>query len=133
MQQLLNVAVNGGSLEWKREREQGKLVRKEETDVIKEFVEYATAQGSKSAFRYYSNITKMTNSALGFTAKANPNLKDTLDIMEHSHLRVVEGMVRRKLGEYMKLEYAYKDIYQLIKKDVMAYAEMVDFRPRELK
>lgn len=49
---------------WIEARESGKVHRLEETDKIKEFVEYATAQGSTQAKYYYANITKMTYRAL---------------------------------------------------------------------
>lgn len=47
--------------EWTAIRFEGKEARREETDVIKTFVEYAKSQGSKSAGKYYLVISKETN------------------------------------------------------------------------
>ena len=47
------------------ERIKGKSVRKNETDAIKCLVEYASARGSQNASKYYTVITKKTNSFLG--------------------------------------------------------------------
>jgi phage regulator Rha-like protein len=44
-------------------REKSKLGRTQETDTIKEFIEYAKKQGSKSADKYYMIFSKMENSA----------------------------------------------------------------------
>lgn len=43
---------------WQQARIEGQTARREETDVIKAFVEYAIQQGSKSASRYFLCITK---------------------------------------------------------------------------
>ena len=56
-------------LEWKQARLQSKEVRKSVTDTIKNFVDYATSQGSKSASMYYDNITKMEYAALELVEK----------------------------------------------------------------
>ena len=59
---------------WLSDREQLKIGRKAETDVIKEFVEYATGQGSKSAKFYYKHITSATYSALDLMVQKKPNI-----------------------------------------------------------
>ena len=46
-------------------RAEGKMIRKVETDAIKEFIEYAKENGSQSSERYYMIITKATNEILG--------------------------------------------------------------------
>ena len=46
-----------------------KVTRKTETDIIKEFVEYARAQGSTHADHYYSNYTRLAYKAVGITDK----------------------------------------------------------------
>ena len=58
---LAAVAINQQSAEWNEARSQGKLSRREGTDVIAEFVEYAKAQGSTSSGTYYMSISRMEN------------------------------------------------------------------------
>lgn len=97
--------------EWQLVREQGKLTRRYETDVIKQFVNYATMQGSTNASRYYSNITKMTNKLIGITSGQRDNLtKEQL-----SKLRFVESMVEVALPSLMASGLDYHDIFEVLK------------------
>ena len=54
-----------------------KKVRRLETDSIKLLVDYASAKGSKSAERYYTNVTRMTNELLGIKAGQRDSLDAT--------------------------------------------------------
>mgnify|MGYP000621443539 CR=1 FL=1 len=49
--------LNKNNEEWLTTREQGKLIRRNETDTIQEFTDYAITQGSKSAQFYYKHYT----------------------------------------------------------------------------
>lgn len=110
--------VNQSNEEWKISREQGLVTRKECTDAIKGFVDYATSQGSVNSKFYYANITKMSYKALDIMQQKNPALRDTLSVMETHQLIITEDLVRRKLVEYMNQELHYKEIYLLVKIDV---------------
>ena len=61
---MKEAVLNQSNQSWLSARKGGKNLRAKEMDVVKDFVDYATKQGSKSAFRYYGNVTKMTNKAL---------------------------------------------------------------------
>lgn len=116
------------SIEWKQARLQGKQSRKSFTDVVKQFVDYATNQGSKSASMYYMNITKMEYAALELTEKgqkAPVNLRDTLDCMDLCFLATAEQVAKNALNQGMNERLQYKDIYKLAKEKVFAYAETV--------
>ena len=89
----------------------GKLVRKAETDSIKLLVEYASANGSKSANRYYTNVTKMTNTLLGIEA----GQRETLDVNQLKQIAILESVVDIAIRDGVKAELPYKDIYQLAK------------------
>jgi phage regulator Rha-like protein len=112
--------TNKANEEWIASRNQGLIARKDCTDTIKDFVEYATNQGSSNAKHYYSNITKMSYKALDIMQQKNPSLRDTLSVMETHQLILAEDLVRRKLLEYMEQGLHYKEIYLLIKLDVEA-------------
>ena len=121
-QELLKAKYNSNNLEWNKTREQGKEVRLELTDTVKEFVEYAVSQGSKNAKRYYSNITKMEYKALGLVQENSPKLRETLDTMELFQLIMAEDLVKRQIKKYMLENLHYKEIYLLVKTDLERYA-----------
>jgi len=58
---------------WLEARSQSKVARKEEASVIKEFVDYATTQGSKNSKHYYKHITNATYKALGLMSQRKPH------------------------------------------------------------
>lgn len=62
-----------------------RITRRTETDVIKEFVEYARAQGSTHADHYYSNYTRLAYKSVGITDKttAAGSQLDDLSLVEH--------------------------------------------------
>lgn len=91
---------------WLETRQQGKLIRKEETDIIKQLVEYAKSQGSSHADMLYRTYTKLANRVVGVTdrdAATNAQLND-LSTMERLIAKVVlDGMAEGK---------HYKQIYK---------------------
>lgn len=96
-------------------RIEGKKARLEETNAIKELVQYATDQGSQSAKMYYVNITKMTNQILGIDAGQRDKLPpSTLD-----RIRLAETMIDVTLRDGMRAGLHYKQIYALAKEKVL--------------
>ncbi|MEQ1766101.1 MAG: Rha family transcriptional regulator, partial [Methylotenera sp.] len=63
--QLQLAKTHQGDAQWLAQRTQTKLLRRAEADVIEQFVDYATEQGSKHATNYYRLITTATYKALG--------------------------------------------------------------------
>ena len=90
-------------------RAEGKLIRKVETDAIKEFIEYAKSNGSQSSEHYYTIITKATNSILGISAGE----RDSLTATQLEHLAMVERVIASALTQGIEKEMNYKDIYKL--------------------
>lgn len=116
------------SLEWKQARLQSKQARRSFTDVVKEFVQYATDQGSKSASMYYMNITKMEYAALELTEKGQKTPKDfreTLDCMDLCFLATAEQIAKNAIKHGIDSGMHYKDIYKLAKEKVFNYSETV--------
>lgn len=115
-------------VEWKQARLQSKQARRSFTDVIKEFVEYATNQGSKSANMYYMNITKMEYAALELTEKGQKTPKDfreTLDCMDLCFLATAEQIAKNAIKHGMESGMSYKEIYKLAKDKVFTYSETI--------
>lgn len=86
-----------------------KATRKTETNVIKEFVEYARAQGSIHADHYYSNYTRLAYKAAGITDKT------TAAGLQLDELSLVEHIITHTLKVGMAAGYSYRDIYQTCK------------------
>ena len=118
------------NIEWKAARLQGKAVRKNTTETIQDFVEYATVQGSVNAKMYYSNITKMEYKALDIleqSKQSSGNFRDTLDLMQIGFLQVAENIASAAMQKGMIDELHYKEIYIFAKEKVTDYALSVNW------
>lgn len=120
--QLLLAKTHQHEEQWSLQRTQTKLLRKAETDVIEQFVDYATAQGSGHANNYYGLITTATYRALGLIKYRQPNLRDTLNALQLSWLVTLESVVQASLRKNMTNGIHYKEIYKLVANDIMQYA-----------
>lgn len=109
-------------------RLEGKEVRKAETDSIKLLVEYASAAGSKSANRYYANVTRMTNSLLGVES----GMRDNLDANQLKQVAILEGVVDIAIRDGVKAEMHYKDIYQLVKERASHVVKAIGVMPHQI-
>ena len=134
---LLNKILNQKqNLEWLEQRTSGKLIRREETDSIKEFAEYAKALGSKNHKRYYSNITQMQYRIL-FREKFKQfsgagNFRDCLEHHELNILEISDKVVSQAILEGTKLEKPYKEVYTHIKTRTEGLALSLGISPIEL-
>lgn len=90
-------------------RTEGKMIRRVETDAIKEFIEYAKSNGSQGSERYYVIITKATNEILNISA----GQRDSLTAVQLEHLAMVERVIASALTQGIEKEMNYKDIYKL--------------------
>jgi len=120
--------LNHQNVSWLNTRDIGKLVRKEETDTIKDFVEYATLQGSKNAKFYYSNVTKMSYKALALLDqnKTTP-IRDMLSLSELWNLNLAERKVVESLKKGISQNLHYKEIYILAKQEL---EQLFNFLPK---
>jgi phage regulator Rha-like protein len=105
-------------------RDAGKIVRRQTTDVMKRFVEYATKQGSNNSDRYYSNITRMLNGLLFIVNGKFKNLRNVMSVQQLMTVSSAEQIIDKGLLDGMNKKKYYKDIYQDIKKRVMIFAEL---------
>jgi phage regulator Rha-like protein len=121
--QLMLAEGNKQDPQWLEQRTQAKTLRKAETDVIKQFVDYATVRGSKNAKYYYKSITKATYRALGLIQHGAPNIRDTLDSLHLAWLVTLESVAQASLSQYMSQNLPYKEIYRLVADDLERYAE----------
>ncbi len=122
---LLQVENNAVDVEWNASRVIGKTARLEETQAIKEFADYATAQGSKNAKMYYKHVTNASYKALGMIAGKHPKLRDEMNLYQLSELMLAERLAAKKLREYMALGRDYHDIYNSVKQDLINFADSI--------
>jgi phage regulator Rha-like protein len=92
--------------EWRVTRKQGKLTRKNETDVLKQLVEYAKVQGSKNADKLYITYSKLANKAISIQGR------DKATIMELNNLSLAENIILHCIKTGMAAGKHYKEIYQ---------------------
>ena len=94
---------------WIETRQQGRLTRKAETDVLKQLVEYAKKQGSGHADMLYMTYSKLANKYAGVDKRDNATVMqlNNLSLMEHIILNVIQNGITA--GMY------YKEIYKASK------------------
>lgn len=122
---LMEVSLNKQNQQWLDFREDGKLQRRQTTDVIQRFVEYATGNGSKHAQRYYANISTMENRALFFIGQRFPNLRDAMNGRQLSFAKSADIIIEEAISEGLSSRMPYKDIFQLCKNRVERFAELI--------
>ena len=91
---------------WLETRKAGKLTRKSETDVIKELIEYAKAQGSRNADMLYMTYSKLANKIAGISKRDLASVKQ-LNILDE-----LESMIYHTIKLGMVAGKHYKEIYQ---------------------
>ena len=91
---------------WIETREQSKITRKAETDVLQELVEYAKEQGSTHSDRLYMIYTKLAHKMAKVTNR------DEATQAQLNDLSMVERLITKVVLDGMKEGVYYKQIYQ---------------------
>lgn len=122
--------LNHENSSWLNARKSGKEIRVAETDTIKDFVEYAISQGSKSSSRYYGNVTKMTNKALELLVqtKNGKPLRDLATVSELGYIQMAENIATIVIKQGMKENLPYKYIFKLAKEKVNEFADLINIK-----
>lgn len=105
--QMEKVITERQTAVWLETRQQGKLIRKDETDVIQKLVEYAREQGSGHADMLYMTYTKLANRMVGISRRdsaTNSQLND-LSTME----RIIANVVIDEMEQGVHYKQIYKD------------------------
>lgn len=126
--------LNNQNATWLNKRNEGTQIRSQETDVIQNFVEYATNQGSKSAKMYYSNITRMTNKALELLIQVPDGkpIRDLATITELGFIQVVDNRAMQAILYGMVQNLPYKYIYRYAKDEVNNLVAQLNFKGKLL-
>ena len=92
--------------DWIVTREQSKITRKAETDIIKQLVEYAKDQGSEHSDKLYLSYTRLANKICGISKR------DDATVEQLSNLTVAENIILHCIQVGISEGKHYKDIYQ---------------------
>ena len=109
------------SEEWLQTRKQGKLVRRGETDVIQQLVQYAINLGCKNTKFFYSNYSKMVN-------KFNDIWTGQREFVDWGTLMKIsqsEDLVQKEILKGMEQGLHYSVIYEKCKEKVKQYIDLV--------
>lgn len=93
---------------WLETRKQGKLTRKDETDGIKKFIEYAIEQGSNHSSWYYKAFSELADKMCGI----KPKHRDDATVVQLNNLAIFENIILEVIKEGLKEKLPYKQIYQ---------------------
>ena len=107
--QMENIIREKSTQAWLETRQQGKLTRKAETDVIKELAEYAKAQGSTHSNMLYMTYTKLANSMCGIQKR------DSATVRQLNNLSIFENLILQMIRAGIEQNMNYKQIYQVCK------------------
>jgi phage regulator Rha-like protein len=126
LQQLLS---NKQNAEWLEKRRQTKVMRRESTDVIQRFVEYAKQQGSKSAEKYYMNFSRMELTGLFLMEQKYPNARDVMSFRQLNLIEMADEAIAISLADSMDKELPYKECFQIAKEKISLLARIFPKSP----
>lgn len=106
------------SKDWIIKREQGKITRKAETDVLKQLVEYAKEQGSEHSDKLYLSYTKLANKICGISGRDNATVEQL------SSLTIAENIILHCVQSGIQQEKHYKEIYQDCKRRLEMFKDI---------
>lgn len=92
---------------WLGIRQETKQVRRQETDMIQKFVNYAISQGSTHAKTYYTNLTNLANKRCGIRTGE----RDKADQKTLLRLKSLETLIEMRLETLMKGNVPYKEAF----------------------
>ena len=103
---------------WIEQRSQGKLVRKDETNIIQQLIDYAKSQGSNNSDKLYMVYTKLANKMSGIEDR------DTADIKNLNALSFIETIILNEIREGIEKKIDYHIIYQNCKKHIELFKDV---------
>ena len=101
---------------WRDTRSLGKEIRRQETEAIQRLVDYAAAQGSQNAERYYTNLSRLADSTAGVVER------DSAQVVQLTTLLLVEKMITQEIAAGIEAGAPYKEIYRAIKDRLTAFS-----------
>ena len=119
---MRKILLEKQTADWIETRKQGKLIRKDETNVIQRLVEYAKDQGSTHSDKLYMLYSKLANKAAGITDR------DIATILQLNNLSTSELIIANAIIDGMRDGMHYKDIYKLSKERLTMHLFLTEKR-----
>lgn len=113
----LKLKAEKQSPHWQETRLESKKSRRLETDAIKTFIAYAEGQGSKNAVRYYGNLSRLANNAVGTVS----GVRDETEAKKLNILALVEDILSRIIYQGINENLYYKDIFKACKEQIVQF------------
>lgn len=110
---------------WLEQRQQGKISRRQETDAIQDFIEYAKSQGSTHADKYYIHFTKATYKSLFVLEQEFKEVRNILNGQQLQILASADIAVAKAIAHGMEQNMHYKEIFQYAKQRLLDFADIV--------
>lgn len=115
--QMRRFLIEKQSKAWIDTRENNKVNRLKETDVIKLLAEYAEKQGSTHSDKLYLTYTKLAHSIVG-------GKREDMTVSELNTLTLMESIIKQTIEIDMSMGMHYKDIYKDCKERIGQFAEI---------
>lgn len=112
---MRSILLERNSPIWQDTRTLTKEVRRQETDVIRELVDYAHAQGSQHAVKYYTSISKLANKAAGIDDR------DLAHVGQLTALMLIERVIADEIRANIAAQKPYKEIYASVQQRLLAF------------
>ncbi len=122
-EEMEQIIRNRNNSEWLLTRAEGKLIRRQETDVIQELILYAKEQGSKNYNKLYMVYSKLVNSLV----EVEPNSRDKIEFKKLMTIHQLEDMFSKIIFDSMQKKIYYKEIYQICKERGCQLIALVDY------
>lgn len=124
---MRTVLLERASPIWKDTRSLGKEIRRQETDAIKELVDYATSQGSRNAGLYYTSLSQLADRTAGITDR------DKAQVVQLTTLLLVEKVIAQEIAAGIETDKPYKAIYQAIKDRLAVFSSVGTLAGKEIE
>jgi len=100
----------------------GKIIRRLETDVIKQFVAYAIDQGAneRGASMYYAHISNEVNKQLKIKSR------DSATTEQLKYVELLDRACKVSLVRGMESDIDYKTCYKVMKTELSKFVELID-------
>ena len=98
--------------EWLESRSKGKMIRKQTTDAIEDYlIPHAIQQGSKNSGMLFMTYSKLVNSICEIEANQRDNIRDNVLM----YISFIEDFIQKTIIEEVENGTYYKDIYKICK------------------
>lgn len=111
--------------DWLKTREQGKLIRRDETDAIQALILMAQEQGSQNSGKLYMLYSKLVNRTVGIDG----GMRDKASYKQLMLVALLEDIVSKTILEEVDNGTYYKVIYQKCKAKVCQFADLAYLAP----